>query len=279
VPTLAYVTSVVASRHDPNRIYAVFNNWKRGDFTPYVLRSDDLGENWTSIAGNLPDRHVGWDLVEDPENEDLLFLGTEFALFFTVEGGGNWMELGANLPTIAFRDIEIHEGMRDLVVATFGRGWWVLDDYSPLRKMTPRLMDREAVLFDIRQAYVYNPLGLFEASSGEYVAENPPFGAIVNYYLREPVSGAGASVVMVVRDGDGELVAEVEAQNQAGIQRGVWNLRGQPPQGEGNQQGRRPRMGPLVDPGTYFVSLEARVGGQARQLGGPEPVVVIPLPG
>ncbi len=277
IPTLAYVTCVVASRHDPNRIYAVFNNWKRGDFTPYVLRSDDLGESWTSIAGNLPDRHVGWDLVEDPENEDLLFLGTEFALFFTSEGGGNWVELTGNLPTIPFRDIEIHEGMRDLVAATFGRGWWVLDDYSPLREVTPQLMAQEAALFDIRHAYIYNPLGLFEASSGEYAAENPPFGAIVNYYLREPVSGA--SVIMVVRDGDGELVAEVEAQNQPGIQRGVWNLRTQPPPQEGSQQSRRPRLGPLVDPGTYFVSLEARVGAETTQLAGPQPLVVIPLPG
>jgi hypothetical protein len=138
-------------------------------------------------------------------------------------------------------------------------------------------MAREAALFDIRHAYVYNQLGLFEASSGEYSAGNPPFGAIVNYYLREPI--AGASVIIVVRDGEGELVAEVEAQNQAGMQRGVWNLRGQPPPQEGNQPSRRPRLGPLVDPGTYFVSLEVRVGTETTQLAGREPVVVIPLPG
>ncbi len=203
IPTLAFVTCVVASRHDPNRIYATFNNWKRGDFTPYVLRSDDLGRSWNSIAGNVPGRHVVWDLVEDPENEDLLFLGTEFALFFSPEGGDNWVELTGDLPTIPYRDIEIHEGMGDLVVAAFGRGWWILDDYTPLRSVTPALLAQNAALFPVRPAYVYNQLGFYEASSGEYAAENPPFGAILNYYLREPVAGAGASVVMVVRDSSG----------------------------------------------------------------------------
>jgi hypothetical protein len=278
IPTLAYVSCVVASRHDPNRVYAVFNNWKRGDFTPYVLRSDDRGRNWTSIAGDLPDRHVGWDLVEDPENENLLFLGTEFALFASVEGGGSWVELTGNLPTIPFRDIEIHEGMGDLVAATFGRGWWVLDDYTPLRSVTPGLLAQEAALFDVRPAYVYNPLGYHEASSGEYVADNPPFGAIVNYYLREPVSGAGAGVVMVVRDSGGAVLAEVPATNEAGVQRGIWNLRSQPPQTEAQEGQRRGgRGGPLVEPGSYTVTLEARAGDQARQLAGPKTIRVVPL--
>jgi len=279
IPTLAYVTCVVASRHDPRRIYAVFNNWKRGDFTPYVLRSDDLGRSWTSIAGNLPARHVVWDLVEDPENENLLFLGTEFALFFTTQGGGNWVELRGNLPTIPFRDIEIHEGMGDLVTATFGRGWWILDDYTPLREVTPGLLAREAALFDVRPAYLYDQIGYYEVSSGEYAAENPPYGAIVNYYLKEPISGTGASVVLVVRDRSGTLVAEVPVENRAGIQRGIWNLRSQPPQSEAQegQQRRGPRLGPLVEPETYSVTLEARVGGQSRQLAEPASVLVIPL--
>jgi photosystem II stability/assembly factor-like uncharacterized protein len=280
IPRLAFVSCVVASRHNPDRVYAVFNNWKRGDFTPYVVRSDDRGRSWSSIAGNLPARHVVWDLVEDPENENLLFLGTEFALFFSLEGGGDWIELTGNTPTIAFRDIEIHEGMGDLVAATFGRGWWVLDDYTPLRSVTPGLLARDAALFDVRPAYVYNQLGYHRASSGEYAAENPPFGAIVNYYLREAVSGAGANVTMVVRDAGGALMAEVPVTNEAGIQRGVWNLRSQPPQAEPQEGQRRgPRMGPLVEPGTYSVTLEARVGDQARQLAGPAMVRVVPLEG
>jgi photosystem II stability/assembly factor-like uncharacterized protein len=279
IPELAYTSSILASRHDPNRVYVTFNNWKRGDFTPYVLRSDDRGETWTSIAGNVPARHVAWDLVEDPENEDLLFLGTELGLFFSPEGGVNWIELTGNLPTIAFRDIEIHEGMGDLVVATFGRGWWVLDDYTPLRSVTPDLLAEEAALFDVRSAYAYNPLGYHEASSGEYVADNPPFGAIVNYYLREPVEGNEGGVVMVVRDGEGTTLAEVPVANEGGLHRGIWNLRTQPPQAEAQEgQRRRPRMGPMVEPGTYLVTLEARAGGEGRPLAGPTQVQVVPLP-
>jgi len=280
IPTLAFVSSVVASRHDPDRIYAVFNNWKRGDFTPYVLRSDDRGRNWTSIAGNLPDRHVVWDLVEDPENENLLFLGTEFALFFSLEGGGSWIELTGNTPTIAFRDIEIHEGMGDLVAASFGRGWWVLDDYTALRSITLGVLAQEAALFDVRPTYVYNQVGYYDTSSGEYAAENPPFGAIVNYYLREQVSGAGASVTMVVRDAGGAVVAEVPAVNEPGVQRSVWNLRSQPPQTEGQEGQRRGgRGGSLVEPGSYTVTLEARVGDEVRQLAGPTTIRVVPFEG
>jgi len=281
VPTLAFTSCVLASRHDPNRVYAAFNNWKRGDFTPYVLRSDDRGRTWTSIAGNVPARHVVWDLVEDPENEDLLFLGTEFALFFSYEGGGNWIELTGNTPTIPFRDIEIHEGMGDLVTATFGRGWWVLDDYTPLRSVTPELLARDAALFDVRPAYIYNQVSYYEASSGEYAAENPPFGAVVSYYLRAPVSGSGAALNLVVRDASGELMAEIPVANAAGVQRGVWNLRSQPPQTDApaGQQRRGPRVGPLVEPGTYSVTLEVRVGGDTRQLTGPTAITVVPLEG
>jgi hypothetical protein len=243
-----------------------------------VLRSDDRGRSWTSIAGDLPDRHVAWDLVEDPENENLLFLGTEFALFLTADGGERWIEMEGGLPTIAYRDIEIHEGMGDLVTATFGRGWWVLDDYTPLRSVTPDLLNQDAALFDVRQAYVYSRLGYYESSSGEYVAENSPFGAIVNYYLREPVPDEDG-VVMVIRDGAGAQVAEVPAGNEAGIQRTVWNLRSQPPQTETEEgQRRRARTGPLVEPGTYTVTLEARSGDLGRQLAGPVTVQVVPLP-
>jgi len=281
IPTLAYVSCVLASRHDPDRVYAAFNNWKRGDFTPYVLRSDDRGRSWTSIAGDLPARHVVWDLVEDPLNEDLLFLGTEFALFFSYQRGGSWIELTGNTPTIPFRDIEIHEGMGDLVVASFGRGWWVLDDYTSLRSLTPELLAQNAALFDVRPAYVYNQLGFYQASSGEYAAEDPPFGAIVSYYLSEPVAGADTALTLVVRDGEDTLLAEVSVPNAPGIHRGVWDLRSQPPRVEApeGEQRRRPRTGPLVQPGTYQVTLVARVGEETRQLAGPTTVRVVPLEG
>lgn len=282
IPALIYVSSVVASRHDPDRVYATFNNHKRGDFTPYVLVSENRGRTWTSIASTLPDRHVVWDLIEDPEAENLLFLGTEFGLFFSADRGGNWVELTGNAPTIPFRDMEIHEGMGDLIVATFGRGLYVLDDYTPLRSATPEALRKEAAVFQVRDAYAFEPIRHYSAGSGAgaFTAENPPLGAILNYYLREPVSGEGAAVVLVVRDGAGEVVAEVAAPNAPGFQRAIWNLRGPPsPPPEGAaQQGRR-RQGPMVDPGVFSVTLEAQFGEDVRILAGPERVNVLPLPG
>jgi len=281
IPTLIYVSSVVASRHDPDRIYATFNNHKRGDFDPYVLVSEDRGQTWTSIAGDLPDRHVVWDLIEDPENENLLFLGTEFGLFFSTNRGGNWVELTGNAPTIPFRDLEVHEGMGDLVVATFGRGFFVLDDYTPLRSVGTELLAQNAALFPIRDSYAFEPIRYYSAGSGAgaFTSENPPLGAILNYHLREAVPGEDATVVLVVRDGQGEMVAEVTGTNAKGFQRAIWNLRGPAatsPEGTG-QRGRR-RQGPMVGPGVFSVTLEARVGEEVRVLAGPERVNVLPLP-
>jgi photosystem II stability/assembly factor-like uncharacterized protein len=128
IPELAYVSDVCASRHDADTVYAAFNNYQRGDFKPYLLRSTDRGKTWTSVAGDLPARHPVWSVVEDHVNRDLLFAGTEFGLFFTVDGGKHWVPLRGGAPTIAIRDLDIQRRENDLVCATFGRGFFVLDD-------------------------------------------------------------------------------------------------------------------------------------------------------
>src|SRR5207244_2058568 len=131
VPDMTYVSDLCASNHDPNVVYAAFNNWQRGDFKPYLLKSADRGKTWTSIVGDLPGHHQVWCIVEDHVNKNLLFAGTEFGLFFTVDGGKNWVQLKGNVPTVAFRDLEIQKRENDLVCATFGRGFYILDDYTP----------------------------------------------------------------------------------------------------------------------------------------------------
>ena len=279
IPTLIYVSSVVASRHDPNRVYATFNNHKRGDFTPYVLKSDDRGGTWHSIAGNLPDRHVVWDLIEDPVNEELLFLGTEFGLFYTLDGGEEWVEFTEGSPTIPYRDLEIHEGMGDLVAATFGRGFMILDDYTPLRWLASVSGGGEVALFPIRKAWSYEQIGYYSAGSGagDYTAPNPPLGAILNYYLPQGMSTG--DVALVIRDGEGEVVAEVEGPASPGLNRAIWDLRALPPTpGEGTADRGRPRRGPLVEAGVYSVTLEVREGGEARMVSGPQEVEVVNLP-
>jgi len=277
IPTLIYVSSVVASRHNSDRVYATFNNHKRGDFTPYILRSDDRGRSWTSIAGNLPDRHLAWDLIEDPVNDDLLFLGTEFGLFYTLDGGGEWVEFTEGSPTIPYRDLEIHEGMGDLVAATFGRGFMILDDYTPLRTLGAAREVDGPTLFPVRKAWTYEPIRYYSAGSGagDFTGPNPPFGAILNYQIPSAI-GPG-ELVLVIRNDQQDVVAEVEVSGSAGLNRAVWDLRGPPPpaaEGEGQQ---RRRQGPLVEPGSYSVTLEVKRGGEQAVLSGPQRFEVVSL--
>lgn len=189
VPEMTYVSRLEPSAHDANVVYAAFDNHKSGDFKPYVFRSSDRGRSWTSIAGDLPQKGSAYALVEDPADAKLLFLGSEYGLFFSQNGGGNWIPLKGNLPTIAVRDLWIQKRRNDLVLATFGRGIYILDDYRPLRSMSPSVAANEATLFPVRETELFierMPLGLPGKSfQGEsfFTAPNPPFGAVFTYHL------------------------------------------------------------------------------------------------
>jgi len=194
VPDLTYVNDLVASRHDRATVYAAFNNHKRGDFKPYVLKSADLGRTWTSIASDLPERGSVYALAEDHVRKDLLFAGTEFGLFATLDGGRHWKKLGSGLPTIAVRDLDVQRRESDLVLATFGRGFYVLDDYSALRDMTPETLGKDGHLFPVRDAWMFverQPLGGLGSKEkgfqGEsyFTAPNPPVAAVFAYSLKD----------------------------------------------------------------------------------------------
>ena len=188
-PELLFVNEITASPISADTVFASADNHKMGDFTPYPLRSDDRGRTWRSIAGDLPDRHIIWSIQQDHVDPDLLFAGTEFGIYFTLDGGEHWMEM-AGSPTIAYRDLEIQRRENDLVGATFGRGFYILDDYSPLRNFSERL-DEEALLFEPRRTWWYVPSTPHgrrpKGTSGSdyFVAPNPPFGATFTYYLRD----------------------------------------------------------------------------------------------
>lgn len=191
VPDRTYVSRVAASRFDDKVIYATFDNHKNSDFKPYVLRSADRGHTWTSIAANLPENGTVLAFVEDTVNRDLLFVGTEFGAFFTVDGGKKWVQLKGGLPTIAVRDAVIQARESDLAIATFGRGFYVIDDISPLRTINAQALEAEATLFPVRNPLLYlegEPLGGHKkAHLGDafWEADNPPYGAIITYLLKD----------------------------------------------------------------------------------------------
>ncbi len=191
VPERSYVSRLLASQHGMRTVYAAFDNHKNADFAPYLLRSEDAGQTWTSIRGDLPANGPVLALAEDPVDPHLLFVGTEFGLFVNPDGGQKWIRLKGGLPTVAVRDLAVQKKMNDLVVGTFGRGIYVLDDYTPLRGLTAETLAKQAVLFPVCEAWMYIPTrqyglrGKGFQGAAFYTADNPHFGATLTYYLKD----------------------------------------------------------------------------------------------
>ncbi|MEM9529395.1 MAG: glycosyl hydrolase [Pseudomonadota bacterium] len=191
VPDMTYVGDIAVSQHNADRVYAAFDNHKQGDFKPYLLRSDDRGNSWTSIVGNLPERGTVHTVVEDHVNPNLLFAGTEFGVYYTQDGGENWGELTGGMPTIAVRDMELQRRENDVVLGTFGRGIRILDDYTPLRVARDEVQAGEGYLFPVKETWLYAEDDYFgygpKGFLGEthFVAPNPHFGAVFTYYLKD----------------------------------------------------------------------------------------------
>lgn len=191
VPDLTYVSRLLASQHETNTVYAAFDNHKNADFAPYLLKSTDAGRSWTPLKANLPANGPVLALAEDHISPNLLFVGTEFGVFFSIDGGRKWVQLKGGLPTIAVRDLAIQKREDDLVLGTFGRGIYILDNYAPLRALTAEALKPDAALFAVKDALMYVPTaplgGRGKAFQGEsfFAAENPPFGATFTYYLKD----------------------------------------------------------------------------------------------
>lgn len=190
-PIQSYVNSVYLSQHDENLIYVAFNHHKYGDFKPYIFKSKDRGNTWNSITNNLPERGSVYAIEEDHEDPGLIFCGTEFGVFFSPNYGERWKKLSSGLPTIAVRDIAIQRDMDDIVLGTFGRGFYVMDDYSVLRKIENTEIQNKGEIYSTRKALMWeksNPLGLpGKAFQGDnfYVAENLDPVAMITYYYHE----------------------------------------------------------------------------------------------
>jgi len=314
VPATAFVNDIRADLFDENTVYVALDNHKYGDYKPYLLKSTNRGRTWTSIVGDIPDRHLMWRIVQDHKNPNLLFSATEFGLFFTLDGGRKWVEMTGDAPTISFRDVTIQRREDDLVAASFGRGFFIVDDISPLRTLNEASLDQEAMLFPGRKAWWYieqHPLAFSEGGSqghGYYRAPNPPFGANFTYYLAEdiqslkdmrekrekplakeskdtPLPGFDAmadelnetepTVWLTVRDIEGNVVRRIKGPTKKGFHRVNWDLR-YPDTTVARPVGPEGEepAGFLVTPGEYTVSLSQRVRGQTTQLVAPKPFTV-----
>ncbi len=264
VPEQSYVADLEASMHDANVVYATFDNHKQGDFKPYVFRSADRGRSWKSISGDLPERGTVYAIAQDHVDPDLLFVGTEFGVWFSPNGGNKWIELDGGIPTIAAYDIEIQRRENDLAVGSFGRGFYILDDYTPLREISASTLEEEAVLFPPKTAKMY--VERFEmgfpgkAFQGDafWSAKNPPAGAVFTYYLKDKYESLAdqrrarekqeleddkdtfypgwdelkaedredaPALYLTVRDSDGDVVRHITAEAGPGFHRVAWDLR------------------------------------------------------
>jgi photosystem II stability/assembly factor-like uncharacterized protein len=309
IPATAFVNDLRADLFDARTVYAALDNHKYGDYRPFILKSTDAGLTWTSIRGNLPEKLMVWRLVQDHVKKDLLFAATEFGIYFTPDGGSNWIRLKGGLPTISFRDLTIQRRENDLVCASFGRGFFILDDYSPLREVTASGPAKVPTFFPVKDALWYVPREKWDEGGSRYVAENPSFGANFTYYLPESLSTIKSErqkmekkldkegkeipfpgwdrldaekqqnapeIRLTIRDTSGNIVNTIKGTSTKGIQRQSWNLQYASKLGI-KLGGETPSWGPMVVPGTYTASLSKMVDGEVTELSGPQSFEVKPL--
>ena len=264
VPSTAFVNDIKADLFDANKVYVALDNHKYGDFKPYLYISADKGKTWKSMVGDLPAPLMTWRIVQDHEKADLFFLATEFGIYFTLDAGKRWVKFTGGLPTISFRDLAIQRRENDLVGASFGRGFYVLDDYSFLREVSKEALDKDAAIFATRDAlwYIKRAVLDFEEKGsqgdGYYTAPNPDFGATFTYHLKESLKTKKAErteaekektkakqaigfpgwealdeeanemepqVWATIRDAQGEVVRKLKASTEKGFHRLSWDLR------------------------------------------------------
>ncbi|MBN2346968.1 MAG: glycosyl hydrolase, partial [Candidatus Aminicenantes bacterium] len=305
VPARTYVSDILPSRFDENVVYASFDNILRDDFKPYLLKSSDKGRTWTSIAGNLPTSGTVHAIAQDHVRADLLFVGTEFGAFFTVDGGREWTQLKAGIPTVVVKDIAIQRRENDLVLATFGRGFYVLDDYTPLRQLQPDILKEEFHLFPVKDALLYVQSSMKYGQGATYfTAPNPDYGAVFTYFLKEPwqtkkeirqkrdkeLFEKGQPIpnpsweelrledketppclLFTVRDAEDNAVRELRAKPGKGIQRLAWDLSYPSPfPAEGKEKFdplAKDNAGLMVMPGKYRVEVAKVVDDVVTPLG------------
>jgi len=260
VPDTTFVTDIQPSWHDPQTVYVAFDNHKAGDYKPYIAKSTDLGRSWELIQNNLPERGTVYTILEDYKNPSLLFAGTEFGIYFSNNGGEDWTRIGGGLPTIMVRDMAFQTQHDDLVIATFGRGFYVLDDLEMLRSLTPELLASEGGLLPVNRTPMYVASNPDPSWQGErfYTADNPDMGAAFHYYLKDALRSRkqerqradraatrrgedvfypsweelreedleeAPQMILTVSDQEGRVVRRLTGRTSAGVTSVTWDLR------------------------------------------------------
>ena len=297
VPESFFVNDIKADLHDADTVYACLDVHKVGDYRPLVVKSHDRGRNWQMMTGDLPSKHLCWRLVQDHVDPQLFFLATEFGIFTSLDAGQKWHKLSGGLPTISFRDLEIQRRENDLVAASFGRSFYVLDDYSLLRNVTADSLENDLHLYPVRRAFWYlqeNKLGGRKGYQGDslYNADNPDYGAVIHYHVKEgwkskaakrkeqeaKANAAGSDVptasfeqlqaeedeipprqYLDISDAAGNVVARLDLAIGQGLHKVVWSMRYQGLFSRGSS--------PIVAPGTYSAQAYRSEGGSTVAVG------------
>jgi photosystem II stability/assembly factor-like uncharacterized protein len=317
VPDMTYVSCLYTSLHDVDTVYAAFDGRKNNDLKPYLLKSTDNGKSWTSITSNLPERGTVYTICQDHVKKSLLFAGTEFGIYLSIDGGKKWTRLKGGMPTTAVRDIVIQQRENDVVLATFGRGFYILDNYTPLRELSPEILEKESHIFSVEDALMYVPKRARYGQGETYFkAKNPEYGATFTFYLKKSIktlkqkrkAAEKAAVkkgvpityptfdqlraedeetkpylLFTITDSTGNVVRRLKTSAKAGIKRITWDLRYPSPfpaqleRGSSSRGRGRGSSGLPVLPGTYTVTVSKYVRGVLTPLKGSQTFTVKPL--
>ena len=311
LPARSFVNDIKADLYDVNTVYVALDNHKEGDFNPYLYKSTDKGLTWKSISNNIPKRTLVWRMVQDNVKKNLLFAATEYGVYTSLNGGDSWQKLPGT-PTISFRDITIQKRENDLVAASFGRGFFVLDDYSALREFTESNLNQKGKLFSPRPAKWFLPRSNTGNTGADYYfAKNPEYGAVFTYHLADdyktqkqirvskekkiknsniPFPGwdaldaegreSTAKVILTIHDGAGNIINKVSQKASKGSHRIAWDLTHFNPfaiSSDGSSRRRYGGGGAMVIPGNYSASLHLEKEGSVTPLDGPISFEVKPI--
>ncbi len=302
IPETTYVSDIEADLFDENIVYATFDNRKRGDFKPYILKSNDKGKTWKSISNGLPENLPVHSIIQDHVKKELLFIGTEFGVYYSNNSGEKWYKLSSGIPTISIRDLDIQRRENDLAVASFGRGFFILDDYSPLREIDEELINKDAHLFPIKDALMYIEDRSFgRRSMGEtfWRGENHPYGAVFTYFIKDnyetlkskrkkltdSLSKKGQVapypsfaefkaeddeqtpiLIFEIKDEQGNTVRKLTSPYKKGLQRLVWDLRYPDTSPVTEKTKINDASGFPVMPGKYSVTIFKEHNGELTKL-------------